>query len=140
LRHKLHSQALPLEDPGWQKVREIAAADHIACCLVSRAESLAAFHRKLREGVLNNNEMRILLGQFQKECDLGAFQWLPFSSILVDVLHKTYANLPASVHLRAGDAIHLACAAENGFKEIYSNDRQLLAAARHFGLRGLDII
>jgi predicted nucleic acid-binding protein len=131
---------LYLEDLGWQKVREIAATDNIACCLLGRAEVLAVFHRKLREGFLNHDEMRVLLNQFHRECELGAFQWLPFSAIVVASLHKRYANLSGSVHLRAGDAIHLACAAENGFKEIYSNDRHLLEAARHFGLQGLNPI
>ena len=128
------------EDPGWQKVRSLASADHVASCLLGRAETLAAFHRKFSEGFLNSDEMQILLNQFQKECDLGAFQWLPFSSIVIASLHKTYANLSASVHLRSADAVHLTCAAENGFREIYSNDRQLLVGADHFGLKGINII
>jgi len=131
---------LYLEDPGWQKVRELAATDHIACCLLGRAETLAAFRRKFREGILSRRDMQILDEQFERECDAGAFQWLPLSAVVIAGLQKVYARLPKSVHLRAGDAIHLACAAENRFKEIYSNDRQLLAAADNFGLCGRNVI
>jgi predicted nucleic acid-binding protein len=131
---------LYLEDPGWQKVREVAATDHIACCLLGRAESLAAFHRRFREGILSDRDMKVLYEQFKRECEAGAFRWLPLSNLVIAGLQKVYAHLPKSVHLRSGDAIHLACAAENGFKEIYSNDQQLLAAATNFGLRGRDVI
>jgi hypothetical protein len=36
---------LYMEDPGSQKVRETAATDHVACCLLGHAETVAAFHR-----------------------------------------------------------------------------------------------
>jgi predicted nucleic acid-binding protein len=45
-------------------------------------------------------------------------------------------DLPASIHLRAGDAIHLAAAQDAGLSEIWSNDRHLLKAAPSFGLQG----
>jgi predicted nucleic acid-binding protein len=48
-------------------------------------------------------------------------------------------RLPRSAALRAGDALH-ATAAEHGFEEIYTNDRHLMAACPHFGLRGVDVI
>jgi len=131
---------LYLEDPGWRTVREVAATDHVACCLLGRAEALAAFHRRFREGTFDPRDLHALLGQFDKECDAGAFQWLPFSAVVVSRMREVYAGLPKSVQLRAGDAVHLACAAENGFKEVYSNDHHLLAAAESFGLLGRNVI
>jgi predicted nucleic acid-binding protein len=131
---------LYFEDPGWQEVRELAAGDHIACCLLGYVETVAAFHRKFRERVIDDKDLKTLLGEFHRESEAGAFQWLPLSEAVGSRVRGACAHLPRQVCLRAGDAIHLACAAENGFREVHSNDRNLLAAARHFGLRGVDLI
>ena len=131
---------LYLEDPGWQEVRELAATDHIACCLLGYAEAVAAFHRKLRERVIDRAGLRALLDQFEGECDAGAFQWLPCPRLWLRDCGGPMRVFRSQMHLRAGDAIHLACAAENGFREIYSNDQHLPVAARHFSLRGVNVI
>ncbi len=54
----------------------------------------------------------------------------------VEVLVRT---LPRSMFLRAGDAIHIVSAVDSGFNEIWTNDRHLLAAAAHFGLKGRSV-
>ena len=59
---------------------------------------------------------------------------------ILERLESVYAALPATVFLRAADALHLATAAENGFREIYSNDAKMLLAAAQFGVRGSDVI
>jgi predicted nucleic acid-binding protein len=55
-------------------------------------------------------------------------------------VEQIFLSDPGTCFLRAADALHLACAAEHGFTEVYSNDRHLLAAAPLFGLRGIDVI
>ena len=131
---------LYIGDPGWEKVRALAQTGSLASCLHGKAEAISAFHRKLRERRLNQHEFSELLKLFEKDGEAGAFEWLPLSPAVVARLGGVYAGLAPTVHLRASDALHLACAAENHFHEIHSNDAQLLAAAPHFGLKGVNII
>jgi len=128
------------KDNGWEKVRALAGTDSLSCCIHGQAETIAAFHRKFREGVLARKELRTLLTEFNKDSNAGAFRWLPLSPAVVDRIASTFARLPAAVPLRAADAIHLACTADAGFSRIYSNDTRLLTAASHFGLTGENII
>ena len=118
----------------------MAAADNIACSLQGRAETVSAFHRKLRERTITQKELGEIIAQFETDTQAGTFTWLPVSPAVIARAVKGYATLPASTALRASDAIHLATAAENGLPEIYSNDARLLAASAHFGLKGVTVI
>jgi predicted nucleic acid-binding protein len=128
------------KDAGWEKVRALAKTDSLACCIHGQAETVAAFHRKVREGGLTQKNLGTLLAEFDKDSQAGAYRWLPLSPAVVARVASTYANLPPAVALRAADAIHLACAADAGFAKVYSNDTRLLAAASHFGLTGENLI
>ncbi len=131
---------LYVADAGWEKVRALAKTDRISCALHGRAEAMAAFHRKYREGIVSELVVGGLREQFESDCAERAFDWLQLNSNVVARVGKCFAMLPATVHLRAADALHLACAAENGFKELYSNDAHLLIGAQYFGLKGVNII
>jgi predicted nucleic acid-binding protein len=131
---------LYFEDPGFGAVRELAASDHVACALHGQAEMVAAFHRKLREGAIPLKSFRTLLAQFETDHQAEAFQWLPSNSEVLQRVRDVYAGLSGSVCLRGADAVHLATAALNGFGAVYSHDAHLLAAARYFGLKGVDVI
>lgn len=128
------------EDAGFVTVRELVATDHVACAVHGQAEILAAFHRKLREGAVTAKSYQALLDQFEADCEAGAFHWLPASPEVVERISAVYAGLPRTVYLRGADALHLAAAAANNFKAIYSNDGHLLAAASYFRLKGLNPI
>lgn len=129
---------LYFEDAGFAVVRELAAADHVACAAHGQAETLAAFHRKLREGGVTPKSYQVLLDQFETDRAAGAFHWLSAGPEVLERIRTAYAGLPRTVYLRGADALHLATAAANGFKAVYSHDAHLLAAAPHFKLKGLN--
>jgi predicted nucleic acid-binding protein len=131
---------LYVQDEGWERVRTLAAAEHLACCLHGRAETVAAFHRKLREGRVTRAGSGVLIDQFETDCEANGIRWLPLSATVINRLTTVIRGLPANATLRAADGVHLACAAENGFEAIYSNDRVLLANAAHFGLTGINVL
>ena len=129
-----------LDEPESDTVRARAAAyGEVVCCVLGRVEVASVFHRKWREKSRTKAECRTLLDQFEADCASGLWTWFPLSGAIVSVAAMKYRSLPDTVFLRAADAIHLACAAELGLAEIFTNDRQLLAAAPHFGLKGLAI-
>ncbi|HEY4272762.1 MAG TPA: type II toxin-antitoxin system VapC family toxin [Candidatus Udaeobacter sp.] len=128
------------EDFGFQAVRQLAATDTIACAQHGQAEVIAAFHRKYREGGLTFTAYQLVLQQFADETRADAFRWLPLSPAILNRIRGDFETVPTSNFLRASDALHLAIASDNGFREVYSNDKNLLAAAPHFGVRGVNLL
>jgi predicted nucleic acid-binding protein len=62
------------------------------------------------------------------------------TSDLLEKARQAVLDMPGTVFLRSGDALHLACAREHGFQEVYTNDRHMLKAARQFHLTGVDVL
>jgi predicted nucleic acid-binding protein len=130
-----------IPEAGHEAVRALADdQDAIASCELARVEFASAVHRKVRDGWLNSRQAKIVWKQFEMDSGAGHLAWLPVSAALFDRACARIRMLERTVSLRALDAIHLACARENGFEEIYSNDRHLLAAAPHFGLKARNIL
>jgi len=132
---------LQCSENGSVEVRAHAASlDVIYCSLHGRAEFVSAAHRKVRESSATQSDLHALLAQMHADTRAGGLNWLPINQVLVDQIENVYRGASPTTYLRAADALHLASAAEEGFQEIYSNDKHLLAAAPLFGLRGVNVI
>ena len=125
-----------VEEPDSEKVREfLRDAEQAGSCLHGMVEVVSVFHRKLREGTVPLAEFEALCAQFELDCSLGLWTWLPLSESLATKTRSAISQLSGSVFLRASDAIHLACAASNGIAVVHTNDRHMIAAAPTFGLQ-----
>lgn len=131
---------LYLDDKGFEAVRELAGTDEIASSWHAQAEILCSLHRAWREGRLDVEQYQAQRQQFNCDQEAAAFTWLPLTDSIPAQLDRILSTAPASTFLRAADALHLACAAEHGFREVYSNDRHFLTAAPLFGLSGMNVI
>ena len=130
-----------LNELGSEQVRAVAATGGaIACCGYGRLELMSVFHRNLREGNITRAEWNLILRQFELDERGHLWTWLPMTPTLIESAAQRFRKLSASVYLRAADALHLACAAEHHYREVFSNDRHLLAAAELFGLEGRNVI
>ncbi|NLT17632.1 MAG: type II toxin-antitoxin system VapC family toxin [Clostridiales bacterium] len=129
-----------LEDTGFEAVCELAGtARVVAASWHAQAEVVAALHRAARERRMEPAAYRAALAQFIHDNETGLFHWQPLTDGVQKRLERVFLQAPPTAFLRAADALHLACAAEHAFQEIYSNDRHLLAAAPLFGLRGVNV-
>ena len=125
-----------LDEPESEDVRQLAESlGQVRCASIGQAEVAAVFHRKFRERSIGAEAFREVIAQFDDDCRQALWTWLPLTSVLVTATAAAFARLPRSVFLRAADAVHLMCAYEHGLTEIYTNDRHMSAAARHFRLK-----
>jgi predicted nucleic acid-binding protein len=131
---------LYLDEKGFDAVRALALRAPIASSWHAQAELLCTFHRAFREGRLDAAGYQALRRQFSRDQAASIFTWLPLAEATLNRLDRSLAKTPPGTFLRAADALHLACAAEHGFTEVYSNDHHFLAAAAHFGLKSRNVI
>lgn len=129
-----------LDEAGSREVLSLVQRNRGRLSAVhGRAEFFAAVHRRLRERHLTANNAAAVWRQFTGDELAGLWEWLPLTDSVVHRACRTFEHLERSIFLRGADALHLACAAEHGFAEVYSADRVLLGAAPHFGVRGINV-
>lgn len=130
-----------LNETGSPEVRALAqSAPGLCSCLHGRAEFWTAVKRNVREKLITAAEATATCERFEEDEAAGVWHWFPVERPLVELTCRRVASAPETIFLRAADALHLGCAEDQGFAEIYSHDKHVLAAVSVFGLVGKDVI
>ena len=130
-----------LNEPDADRVREVAyGADGLASCELARLEFASILKRHVREQHVTRREMTAILKDFQEDEQNGVWLWFTVTSALLEKARTAVLDIPSTIFLRSGDALHLACAEEQGFQEVYTNDRHMLKAAKHFHVTGVNVL
>lgn len=125
-----------VNEPDANAVRNlIRQASHVCSSSWARIEVSCVFHRHVREGGLSPAQGRKLLDLFRRHVEAGIWNLIPITDAFLQRTAMLIRGLPPQMPIRAGDAIHIAAALDEGETEIATNDRHLLAAAAHFGLQ-----
>jgi predicted nucleic acid-binding protein len=130
-----------LNEPGADRVRQVAyGAAGLGSCEVARVEFASIVKRHLRERHITRREASNLLKEFEQDEKDGVWHWFGVTSALLEAARDTVLRVPSRVFVRTGDALHLACAREHGFKDVYTNDSHMLKAAKYFQVTGVNVI
>ena len=130
-----------LNEPGADRVREVAyGADGLASCELARLEFASIVNRHVREHHVTRREMTAILKDFEEDEQNGVRRWFAVTSELLERARTAVLDIRSTIFLRAGDALHLAYAEEQGFEDVYTNDHHMLKAARHFHLTGVNVL
>lgn len=130
-----------LNEPGADRVRRVAySADGLASCELARLEFASIVTRHLRERHVTRREATAIVKDFEQDEKDGVWRWFGVTSALLEKARDAVLRIPGPTFVRAGDALHLACAQEHGFRDVYTNDRRMLQAAPHFQLTGVNVL
>jgi predicted nucleic acid-binding protein len=114
----------------------IRLAPHICSSSWALVEVSCALHRHVREGSLTAAQGHALVDLFRSHVEADLWDLRPVTNALLGRAATMVRGLAANVPLRAGEALHFATAIDAGETEIWTNDRQMRAAATYFGLTG----
>ena len=129
-----------LEDPDSERVRNfVRTVKTLYSSALCIAEVSCTLHRAVRERTITKERAAHLRQTFSGDLSQGVVQVIPVSESILRVVEAVVANLPPTIFIRAGDAVHLASAQSAGFPEIWSNDRHMLRAASNFGIVGRSV-
>ncbi|MSV29782.1 MAG: PIN domain-containing protein [Bryobacterales bacterium] len=127
-------------EPESPRVRELVRkADAIHTSLWAFAEFHAVIHRRLREGVSSPRDARDLALRFSDHIEDGLWSLIPVTEALLRRTSALTVSAPRDLFVRTADAVHLATAQEIGERDVWTNDRHMLAAAPYFGLAGRSV-
>lgn len=129
-----------LNEPDGAAVRELArSAPALSSSALCIAELACVFHRRILEGALALKAAVTLRESFLEDIRNGVWLLRPVTDHVLRQVEFLTRSLSSDTFLRAGDAIHIVTAVEAGFNEIWTNDRHLLSAAAHFGVKGRSV-
>lgn len=127
-------------EPESSRVRDLVHnAEVIHSSLWALPEFHAVLHRRLREGSSSARDVRDIAALFMDHIDDRLWNLIPVNEALLRRTGALVISAPHDLFLRSADAVHLATAREIGEREVWTNDRHMLAAASYFGLTGRSV-
>lgn len=127
-------------EPESPRVRElIRKANAVYSSLWAFAEFHAVLHRHLREGSFSHSDARDLGLRFSEHIEDGLWNLISVNEALLRRTSALMLAVPGDLFLRTADAVHLTTAQDLGEREVWTNDRHMLAAAHCFGLIGRSV-
>jgi predicted nucleic acid-binding protein len=127
-------------EPESPRVRELVrTADLIHSSLWALAEFHSVIHRRLCEGSSSPGDACELSSRFSEHLREGLWKLAPVNEALLRRTSALIVSAPADLFIRTADAVHLVTAHEIGEREVWTNDRHMLAAASYFGLTGRSV-
>ncbi len=125
------------ESPRVRKLVRTAAT--IRSSALALAEFHGVIHRRLREGSLSPIDAQQLSAHFYEHVQQGLWKLLPVTEALLRRTSALIMSAPLDLFIRTADAVHLTSAHEAGEREVWTNDRHMLASAAYFGLTGRSV-
>ena len=127
-------------EPESPRVRELVRkADAIHSSLWALAEFHAVLHRRLREGAASPGDARDLASRFSEHIEARLWNLIPVNEALLRRTSALMVSAPRDLFIRTADAVHLTTAVQIGERDVWTNDRHMLAAAAYFGLAGRSV-
>jgi predicted nucleic acid-binding protein len=127
-------------EPESSRVRQLVrTADTIHSSVWALAEFHGVIHRRLREGSLSPEDAHELSSRFYQHVQEGLWKLIPVHETLLRRTSALIVSAPPDLFIRTADAVHLTTAHEAGERDVWTNDRHMLASAAHFGLTGRSV-